>query len=209
MRPIKIFLGDLSYFNNNNKSGLYVPVNIGYLASYTKKLFGNDVEINLFKDPNKMLDAVACSSPDVIGLSFYNWNTQMNHALTRQVRAKLGSDVVIVWGGPSVDTDSIERARLFKRFPEVDAFVSNEGELGFVNIVRELIENNSKLWDSPIDGVVFTDGDTLMEGKEVGLSLDLHQLDSPYLGGYLDSFLTGDFLPLLQTSRLCPYTCTF
>ena len=209
MRPIKIFLGDLSYFNNNNKSGLYVPVNIGYLASYTKKLFGNDVEINLFKDPNKMLDAVACSSPDVIGLSFYNWNTQMNHALTRQVRAKLGSDVVIVWGGPSVDTDSIERARLFKRFPEVDAFVSNEGELGFVNIVQELIENNSKLWDSPIDGVVFTDGDTLMEGKEVGLSLDLHQLDSPYLGGYLDSFLTGDFLPLLQTSRLCPYTCTF
>ena len=81
--------------------------------------------------------------------------------------------------------------------------------MGFVNIVRELIENNSKIWDSPIDGVVFTDGDTLMEGKEVGLSLDLHQLDSPYLGGYLDSFLTGDFLPLLQTSRLCPYTCTF
>ena len=72
MRPIKIFLGDLSYFNNNNKSGLYVPVNIGYLASYTKKLFGNDVEINLFKDPNKMLDAVACSNPDVVGLSFYN-----------------------------------------------------------------------------------------------------------------------------------------
>ena len=29
------------------------------------------------------------------------------------------------------------------------------------------------------------------------------------MGGYLDSFLTGDFLPLLQTSRLCPYTCTF
>ncbi len=209
MRPIKIFLGDLSYFNNNNKSGLYVPVNIGYLASYTKKLFGSDVEISLFKDPNKMLDAVTCSRPDIVGLSFYNWNTQMNHALTRQVRAKLGSDVVIVWGGPSVDTDSIERARLFKRFPEVDAFVSNEGELGFVNIVRERIENNSKLWDSPIDGVVFTEGDTLVEGKEVGLSLDLHLLDSPYLGGYLDPFLTGDFLPLLQTSRLCPYTCTF
>ena len=54
MRPIKIFLGDLSYFNNNNKSGLYVPVNIGYLASYTKKLFGSDVEISLFKDPNKI-----------------------------------------------------------------------------------------------------------------------------------------------------------
>jgi radical SAM superfamily enzyme YgiQ (UPF0313 family) len=209
MRPLKIYLGDLSYYNDNNKRGLYVPVNIGFLASYTKKLFGNDVEITLFKDPSKLLDAVASSSPDILGLSFYNWNTQMNHALTRQVRAKLGSDVVIVWGGPSVDTDSNERARLFKRFPEVDAFVSNEGELGFVNIVRERIGNNSTLWGSPIDGVVFTDNGALVSGEEVGLSLDLHQLDSPYLGGYLDSFLNEDYFPLLQTSRLCPYTCTF
>ncbi|HER26902.1 MAG TPA: radical SAM protein [Rhodospirillales bacterium] len=34
-------------------------------------------------------------------------------------------------------------------------------------------------------------------------------MPSPYLNGILDPFLADDFLPGIQTSRLCPYTCSF
>jgi radical SAM superfamily enzyme YgiQ (UPF0313 family) len=209
MRPLKIFLGDLSYFNDHTRSNLYVPVNIGYIASYAKKLFGNAIEITLFKDPNKLLEAAKKEKPEVVGQSFYYWNTFLNHAVAKQLRAMLGTGTTIVWGGPSVDTDFAERERLFRRFPEVDAYVSNEGELGFANIIAKRLEDFSNLWKAPIDGIVFIDGSALVVGEEVGLSLDLDELPSPYISGLLDSFLSGEFLPLLQTSRLCPYTCTF
>ena len=124
MRPLKIFLGDLSYFNDHTRSSLYVPVNIGYIASYAKKLFGNAIEITLFKDPNKLLEAAEVEKPEVVGQSFYYWNTCLDHAVARQLRASLGAGTTIIWGGPSVDTDLSERESLFRRFPEVDAFIS-------------------------------------------------------------------------------------
>ena len=209
MRPLKIFLGDLSYFNDHTRFSLYVPVNIGYIASYAKNLFGNAIEITLFKDPNKLLEAAEVEKPEVVGQSFYYWNTCLDHAVARQLRASLGAGTTIIWGGPSVDTDLSEREGLFRRFPEVDAFISNEGELGFSNIIAQRLDGSSSLRKTPIDGAIFTDGNTLIVGEEVGLSLDLNELPSPYLNGLLDPFLLGDFLPLLQTSRLCPYTCTF
>ena len=54
-RKLKVFLGDLSYINDENRFNLFVPLNIGYVASYAKTMFGEQVEIKLFKDPNKLL----------------------------------------------------------------------------------------------------------------------------------------------------------
>ncbi len=65
-RPLRIALGDLSYLNGasslNPKAGwdsnLYVPLNIGFLASYAKRRFGRDVDVRLFKDPAAMLQHI-------------------------------------------------------------------------------------------------------------------------------------------------------
>ncbi len=66
-RPLRIALGDLSYISNENAFNLYVPLNIGYLASYAKRVFGADVAISLFKDPAAMLDH--CQPPSVLPTS--------------------------------------------------------------------------------------------------------------------------------------------
>ena len=138
------------------------------------------------------------------------WNTKLNHVVSRKAKEYLGSKLTTVWGGPSVDTDSNQQLGLFRRFPYVDAFVTNEGELGFANLVQMRLSGNiKKIWAAPIDGIVHMVDDSLVKGFNVGLSLDLATLESPYLTGILDPFLGGDFLPMLQTSRLCPYTCTF
>ena len=208
---LKVFLGDLSYINNQNKYNLFVPLNIGYIASYAKKLFKRDIEITLFKDPQQILDEIRNQRPAVLGLSFYYWNTALNHAVVKETREILGeNNVTIVWGGPSVDSDISQQGHLFERFPEVDAFITNEGELGFANIIgRRLSDDISIMWNNPIDGVVFKENDHLVSGADVGLSLDLDLLESPYLTGLMDPFLGGEFMATLQTSRFCPYTCTF
>ena len=73
-----------------------------------------------------------------------------------------------------------------------------------------MLSTPEALWKSPLDGVTFGDGKGLLvAGKDVGLSLDLATLPSPYLEGIMDPFLDNNLRPMVQTSRLCPYTCSF
>ena len=95
MKKLKIFLGDLSYINKENRFNLFVPLNIGYIASYSKKCFGEQVEIILFKDPNKLLAAIESEKPDVLGLSFSYWNTKLNHVVSRKAKEILDNNLMV------------------------------------------------------------------------------------------------------------------
>lgn len=189
-RPLKIALGDLSYIRPDNAHNLYVPLNIGYLAAYAKKRFGPDIEISLFKDPAVMLDHCRDERPDLIGLSAYYWNDAIGKLLVRKVRATY--DPKIILGGPSIDTDKVAQGAFQATHPYVDAVIPNEGEDGFAAAVATMLG-----------------GGDLTTGPLMGLSTDLGELPSPYLDGTLDPFLTGPYQPMIQTSRLCPYTCSF
>lgn len=208
-RPLRIYLADLTYTNRLNQHTRHIPKNIGYVASYAKKLFGSDIDIRLFIDADTLLDTIAQQPPEILGFSFYFWNTNLNHTVAKILRAQYGKSMTIVWGGPSVDVDASEERRLFERFPEVDAFVSNEGELGFAAIVQRMLSQGNDMWATAIDGLVHTRDGVVLKGADIGLSLDLAELPSPYLSGLMDPFLHGDLLPGLQTSRLCPYSCSF
>ena len=45
--------------------------------------------------------------------------------------------------------------------------------------------------------------------KKIERVMDLSQIPSPYLSHRLDEFLDGKLLPITQTNRGCPFTCTF
>ena len=47
-RPLKIYLGDLTYTTVTLATEAF-PLNVGFIASYCKKLFGDSVDITLFK----------------------------------------------------------------------------------------------------------------------------------------------------------------
>ena len=118
--------------------------------------------------------------------------------------------MVIVLGGPCIDSDKKEQHYFITNiFPQADAIVLNEGEISFNSIIREVISNRENLFKNPIDGLSFLDGDQLISGRPVGLSMDLSKFGSPYLSGLMDKFMDSDFQPLVQTSRFCPYTCAF
>ncbi len=209
MKKLRVVLGDLNYFNRHTSRTTLAPLNIGYIASYIANKFAGSVEITLHKDPEAFLEDVTSAEPDIVGLSFYYWNTNLNREVTARIRGLWGDKPVIVWGGPSVDSDHSELAGLFRRFPDVNAYVINEGELGFAAVVEAALGDRAAMWNAPLDGAAFDTGQGLVVGRPVGTTLDLSELPSPYLAGLMDPFLNGDYLPLLQTSRLCPYTCAF
>ncbi len=195
MRPLRIALGDLSYFNADNVGNLYVPLNLGYLASYVKAKFGRDVDMRLFKDPHAMLEHVKDERPDLVGLSAYYWQEELDKLFVRKVREiDAGFRPYIVIGGPSVDSDVLEQRSYLDRHRGVDKLVVNEGEDGLAAVVGTLLGGS----DAEV---------AITHPERVGLSTDLASVPSPYLDGTLDEFLDGPFQPMLQTSRLCPYTC--
>jgi radical SAM superfamily enzyme YgiQ (UPF0313 family) len=196
MRPLKIALGDLSYFTEGNNHNLYVPLNLGYVASYAKAKFSTDISIELFKNPTEMLGYVRDEKPDLIGMSAYYWQENLNKTFVSKVRQINGGYAPkIVMGGPSIDSDVSEQKLFLQRHEGIDEIVVNEGEEGFSSIINTMLGGES------------TKIDPNMHPAKVGLSTDLAEVPSPYLDGTLDKFLTGPFQPMMQTSRLCPYTC--
>jgi len=211
MRKIKIFLGDCIYVNAYSKRSTAVPLNIGYIASFAKKIFSKECDISLFKDPEKLLEAARLNPPDILGLSSYYWNLNLGIYIAKKIKT-LNRDVIVAIGGPNVDIDIEEQSKLYKKFDNnLDCFVVNEGEAGFANIVERRIGRGSEgFFTTPVDGCTFyLDNDVPITGKDIGLSTDLTMVPSPILNGMLDEFFTPDFLPLIQTSRMCPYQCSF
>jgi radical SAM superfamily enzyme YgiQ (UPF0313 family) len=103
-------LGDFYHFNQYNV--IYTPINIGYMASYTKKLFGSDVELHLFRDSQKFVDAAAEIKPHLVALSLYYWNTDLDRVVIRQLESILENRPFFVAGGPSIDTIHNEQKKI-------------------------------------------------------------------------------------------------
>jgi radical SAM superfamily enzyme YgiQ (UPF0313 family) len=209
-RSLNVMFADFCYFNRHTLHSQYTPLSIGLIAQYAKQQFGNDVDVSLFKNVDKFLEQASENPPDVVGLSIYYWNLNQNQYVVDQLRKKFGNKVVIVLGGPCIDTDPKEQHKyLTKIFPQANALIVNEGEIGFSNIIKKVLSNKENTFKNPIDGVVFLKNNELVKGLQLGLTLDLATMGSPYLSGLMDDFMNSDYHPLIQSSRFCPYTCAF
>src|SRR5262245_50550367 len=99
-RRLRVALGDLSYINEGNAQNLYVPIDIGYLASYARRMFGTEIDVRLYKDPHKLLRDADEWSPDLVGMSLYYWNAEMGRAMVSGIKRRAPA-CEIVLGGPS------------------------------------------------------------------------------------------------------------
>lgn len=71
MSRLKIYLGDLTHDTILLVSDT-IPINIGYIASFSQKKFGEEIETSLFKYPNTIIDALINDPPHILGLSNYS-----------------------------------------------------------------------------------------------------------------------------------------
>lgn len=84
---LSIYLADLTHVGvGNNVATEAFPLNIGLIASYANKVFGDRVKIRLFKYPEKLLAALNEAPPDILGLINYTWNSNLALHFTRLVK---------------------------------------------------------------------------------------------------------------------------
>ena len=191
-RNLHVLLGDLTHLSEANSQNYYVPLNVGYLAACAKKRFGAEVAVEVFKDPKAMLERARSGPVDVVGLASYYWNNLLNDAVAKRIKAE-HPRATFVAGGPSIDSDTKELGRYVGRHSWIDFAIPNEGEDAFSSILTWRLGDCRQ--DVPAIGM--------------GLSTDLAEVPSPWLDGTLDAYVNGPWQPLVQTSRLCPYTCSF
>lgn len=212
----KIALADLSYVSKDDYAQA-LPLNIGYLGAYLEQELP-DVKVELFKDPQKLYDALLKTpkSYTCLALSNYAWNFNLNKHFLKMAKLQ-NPDITTVMGGPNIDSCSDAELEAFLRdLPGLDLYILGEGEYKFsqlMNSVRNGTKSIKELLQDMPESIVGLDNRkrrmTKGSDKDV-VPCDLNTLPSPYLTGILDEFLEDPrMVPVIETSRGCPYACAY
>ena len=231
MTKLKVLLGDLRHHTIGVHS-TYVPVGIGYIAAYFEKMLAPQAfEIKIITHPDEALDLIDQWKPDILGLSSYIWNSNLSYRVCEYAKEK-NEKILTVLGGPEFPSGTgahsfskiIKKNCLdyLKEKPCIDYYSYADGETGFNSCVQDYIKFNFDIIHMKKENII-PDGamalsynkEDLLIGKPIarlGLSNKVDGRDcipSPYLKGYLDKFLNGQFIPSFETARGCPFFCTF
>ncbi|MQF67658.1 radical SAM protein [SAR202 cluster bacterium AD-802-F09_MRT_200m] len=216
-KALKIYLGCLSHETVALVIDTF-PINVGFVASYAKKIFGQDIEVTLFKYPQSIIDAIQADPPDILALSNYSWNSHLSERVA-EIAKQLNSSVVTVQGGTNFPIESHQQRDFLLDRPSTDFHVDLEGEISFSNLVSRVLEARDgvgNIFDRAIDGCVFIQPSTrfdrepaLVAGVKPPRIRDLDIIPSPYLSGMMDHFFDGRLTPNLETNRGCPFKCSF
>ena len=204
---MKVWLSDLTYTQQSIASDT-VPAAIGMIAEYLEKKFPQIPKTKLFKFSEDLSAELKKDQPDIMGFSSYMWNTSLSDIFMKRIK-EIFPNVITVSGGPNFPSDEVEQFEYLKKRPWIDYVVVKEGEHAFYRLVSELINKSSIEIISDLPNLVFIKNGKFYRHKKIERIMDLTEIPSPYLSGKLDSFMDGKLLPIIQTNRGCPFTCTF
>ncbi len=207
---MKIILGNLTH-ETVGKHSSFVPLGIAYIASYILDNI-DGVEIRIYDEVDKMTKGIKEWSPHLVGLSNYCWNSNLSSLIFRYAK-EIDSSIVTVGGGPEFPEYQEEIKKYMEDKKEIDFYIHGEGEIAFLNLVKEVVNNEdlTVLKRRKIDGVVNIDEDygELIVGKKVERIINLDNIPSPYLNHLLDPWLDGSRIPSVETNRGCPFMCQY
>lgn len=208
---LSVWLADLTYTQQTIAADV-IPNAIGGTATYAETRLALPEPIRLFKYPEKLAAALAGDAPAVIGFSNYVWNFSLSCAFARLIKARFPRTVT-VFGGPNYPVDVGEQRALLSAHPEIDLYIVKEGEVAFAELLLALAESGGNLEAVKALGLgsvhaIEPDGGFRAAATLARLQ-DLTEIPSPYVAGRLDEFFDGLLLPIVQTNRGCPFSCTF
>jgi len=202
----------------------FLPYVWAILKSYWEH-FGSDSEAFTWDDPIYLretvtngLDAVYSEPIDVLGLSCYTWNWDLNCEVARWAKAK-NPNCLVIAGGPDPD---FKEADFFVNHSYIDAIVVKDGEIPFTKILETVLSGGRDFKHIP--GLYLpTPGPRL---KLAGESLSAHFYTgstevptifdySPYVeqSALYERIMAGRAglwtMATLETNRGCPYSCSY
>lgn len=145
--------------------------------------------------------------PSVFAFSHYIWNKSYNLELAKQVKS-IYPKCEIIFGGPEVPDD--EKIYAFmESHPFIDFAISGPGEISFKKLLQR-IESPSDFSD--IGHLAWRKEGLVIFNKHSEKRVELTEINSPYLNGLFDHIdRPKDFspIPIIESNRGCPYSCTF
>lgn len=224
---MRIYLADLGH-NILTYSSDTFPLGIANIASYTNEYFeapssatdiARTVDIRLFREPEKLKEAIDKQIPDVLGLSNYAWNEELAYHFAGYLKKRSPSSLITM-GGPNYPLTKDVQESFLRGLPNIDCYINGptyEGERAFLNLIHRFAAGNcqlSSIFDEPIAGVawIHPSSKTFTSDTAGGVVERIRNLDdipSPYLNGSLDQWFDTGYFPLMQITRGCPFKCTY
>jgi radical SAM superfamily enzyme YgiQ (UPF0313 family) len=209
---VKVWLCDLCY-TQQIVSAEVMPMAVGLIATFAESYVDPAPETRIFKYPEKLIEALEDDGPPhILGLSNYCWNFELSYGFAEFFKQRYPNTVVVM-GGPNYPIDAPSQERFIRDNNAIDFYVMKEGEVPFSKLVEGLMMHDfdvDAVKDLALGGVhAITKEDQFVAPPLMDRLRDLTVIPSPYLTGKLDEFFDGSLMPILQTNRGCPFTCTF
>ncbi len=210
--PLTIYLVDPIHNYITSRDNWMIPLCVLSIAAFTKKLFARSVNIRCFKFPDLLLDAIDRHPPDVIASSNYIWNAQLANFLLKYAKT-INPRTLAVLGGPNI-TATPQAMTRFLRNSSCDIYVEGPGEYAFAMLVQALLEgcaSNEIFHHDRVQSVWVLNSKTGMAERKTACNeiIALDEIPSPYLTGMAFDFFEQGLLPMLETNRGCPHSCTY
>jgi len=207
----RVYFADLTHTGTVANADTF-PYGLGCIAAYGKAVLGERLEFDIFKTPEELNAALDAARPDLLALSNFTWNHRLTMAFADAVKARW-PDCVVIMGGPNICLTSAGRQRFLEQNPSIDVYAKWEGEIAFVELFQALEAAGFdlaafKAAREALPNLLYLADGELIEGPDARID-DLDRIPSPYLAGYLDKFFAAGLRPLIETTRGCPYACTF
>ncbi len=209
---VKISFADLTHTGQVIAANTF-PLGSTMVASYAKKELGDEIDIEIFKYPDDFANYLDKGMPQFAGFSAFSWNIRLAHDYAKRIKA-VSPKTITMFGGPNFPDAPKEQEAFLKRFPHIDCYFEFEGEISFVAFYRALKEID-------FDWARFRDEKRMVQnirylsnGEFVAAPLakkidDPNIVPSPHLNGISDKFYDGVLIPMIQSTRGCPYQCAF
>ena len=207
----RIFFADLTHTAQGISAPTF-PLGISYVASYARHHLGREFDFHLFKFPADLERALVEAPPLVLCLSNYSWNFELAYKLAALAKARY-PDMTVVCGGPNFPTNEEEQHEHLRLHPVIDFYIQLEGEIGTVDLIRKLAGHGFdarklKASGQPLLNTAYLTGGKMITGPLERIK-DINTIPSPYLSGLLDPFFEMKLIPMVETTRGCPFSCTF
>ena len=206
-----IFFADLTHTAQGISAPTF-PLGVSYVAAYAQQELGKDFNFRLFKFPADLERALREEPPLALCLSNYSWNFELSYKLASRAKARY-PDMAVICGCPNIPTNEEDQREYLMGHPSIDFYIQLEGELGCVELIRKLGQygfdsRTLKASGEKLLNAAYLAGDRLVVGPAQRIK-DINVIPSPYLSGLLDPFFDMPLIPMLETTRGCPFSCTF
>ena len=205
------YIADLTHTKQGIQSKSF-PLGTGLVAEYARQELGNFLNVELFKYPEDLEKSVIKNKPKILSFSNYAWNQELSFTFAKAYK-EFNKDAIIIVGGPNFPYSAVERQELLSNYPVIDFYIFGEGEVGFVELLKNIIDCNYnidkvKSKKELINNCSYLYENKIYSGNYVRIK-NIENIPSPYLNGSFDKYFDDDLIPLYETTRGCPYSCTF